>query len=332
MQNEEEEKELLGEASQEQQQNASENIREEFTDENFEEPQQKEYKNRYQEKYKKIRDEFREESTRSQIEKNKLLEELEKKNQEIETWKTYANQSINASAFHYHTSAEQRLKAAEERLDMARRDGDFQSEKHAIKEMVDAQNDIREARKIRNDIDSYNSNYDPALQNQQKYDSFSQNPNTTNTTQNSYSPEVESRAAKWIERNPEVNPQSQYYNQKTEGAIRKAAEDLIGYFHQQGRPDLIGSVQYFNYLEDYKEKLEENKLQNRMQKENQDYAHFAPVKGTQTQNVEYSKSMSSDLRKKLEAAAEASEMPFDTYLKMYQEAQKDIKNLAQQGK
>jgi len=33
-----------------------------------------------------------------------------------------------------------------------------------------------------------------------------------------------------------------------------------------------------------------------------------------------------------EAAAEASEMPFDTYLKMYQEAQKDIKNLAQQGK
>jgi hypothetical protein len=25
-------------------------------------------------------------------------------------------------------------------------------------------------------------------------------------------------------------------------------------------------------------------------------------------------------------------MPFDTYLKMYQESQKDIKNLAQQGK
>jgi hypothetical protein len=69
-----------------------------------------------------------------------------------------------------------------------------------------------------------------------------------------------------------------------------------------------------------------------MQRENQEYAHFAPVKGTQTQNVEYSKSMSPDLRKKLEAAAEASEMPFDTYLKMYQESQKDIKNLAQQGK
>jgi hypothetical protein len=41
---------------------------------------------------------------------------------------------------------------------MARRDGDFQTEKLAIKEMVDAQTDIREARKIRNDIDSYNSN------------------------------------------------------------------------------------------------------------------------------------------------------------------------------
>lgn len=325
-----EEKELLEQASQEQQQDTSENIREEFVDENFEEPQRK-YQNRYQEKYKKIRDEYREEQTRSELEKNRLLEELEKRSQEIETWKNYANQSINASAFHYHTSAEQRLKAAEERLDMSRRDGDFQTEKAAIKEMVDAQTDIREARKIRNDIDSYNSNYDQTLQNQQKYDSFSQNPNNTNT-QNSYSPEIENRATKWVERNPEVNPQSPYYNQKTEGAIRKAAEDLVGYFHQQGRPDLVGSVQYFNYLEEYKEKLEENKLQNRMQKENQEYAHFAPVKGAQTQGIEYSRTMSSDLRKKLEAAAEASEMPFDTYLKMYQDSQKDIKTLSQQGK
>ena len=325
-----EEKELLEQASQEQQQDTSENIREEFVDENFEEPQRK-YQNRYQEKYKKIRDEYREEQTRSELEKNRLLEELEKRNQEIETWKNYANQSINASAFHYHTSAEQRLKAAEERLDMSRRDGDFQTEKAAIKEMVDAQTDIREARKIRNDIDSYNSNYDQTLQNQQKHDSFSQNPNNTNT-QNSYSPEIENRATKWVERNPEVNPQSPYYNQKTEGAIKKAAEDLVGYFHQQGRPDLVGSVQYFNYLEEYKEKLEENKLQNRMQKENQEYAHFAPVKGAQTQGIEYSRTMSSDLRKKLEAAAEASEMPFDTYLKMYQDSQKDIKTLSQQGK
>jgi hypothetical protein len=327
-----EEKELIEEVLPEQQETSTENIREEFTEENSDEPQKK-YQNRYQDKYKRIRDEYKEEQSRFQSEKNKLLEELEKRNQEIETWKNYANQSINASAFHYHTSAEQRLKAAEERLDMARRDGDFQTEKLAIKEMVDAQTDIREARKIRNDIDSYNSNnsnYDQN-QNQQKYNNIPQNPTNTNT-KDLYSPEVEYRATKWIERNPEINPQSPYYNQKIEGAIKKAAEDLTGYFHQQGRPDLVGSVQYFNYLEEYKEKLEENKLQNRMQKDNQDYAHFAPVKGTQTQNVEYSRTMSSDLRKKLEAAAEASEMPFDTYLKMYQESQKDIKTLSQQGK
>jgi hypothetical protein len=326
-----EEKELTEEVLPEQQEASTENIREEFIDENSEGEPQKKYQNRYQDKYKKIRDEYKEEQNRFQSERNKLLEELEKRNQEIETWKSYANQSINASAFHYHTSAEQRLKAAEERLDMARRDGDFQTEKLAIKEMVDAQTDIREARKIRNDIDSYNSNNNYENQNQQKYTSIPQNQTSTNT-QDFYSPEVEYRAAKWVERNPEINPQSQHYNQKTEVAIRKAAEDLTSYFHQQGRPDLVGSVQYFNYLEEYKEKLEENKLQNRMQKENSDYAHFAPVKGTQTQNVEYSKTMSSDLRKKLEAAAEASEMPFDTYLKMYQDSQKDIKTLAQQGK
>lgn len=326
-----EEKELIEEVLPEQQDTSTENIREEFIDENSEGESQKKYQNRYQDKYKKIRDEYKEEQNRFQSERNKLLEELEKRNQEIETWKNYANQSINASAFHYHTSAEQRLKAAEERLDMARRDGDFQTEKLAIKEMVDAQTDIREARKIRNDIDSYNSNNNYEGQNQQKYNSIPQNQASTNT-QDFYSPEVEYRAAKWAERNPEINPQSPYYNQKTEGAIRKAAEDLTSYFYQQGRPDLIGSVQYFNYLEEYKEKLEESKLQNKMQKENSDYAHFAPVKGTQTQNVEYSRTMSSDLRKKLEAAAEASEMPFDTYLKMYQESQKDIKSLSQQGK
>lgn len=328
----EEEKELTEELLPEQQNTSTENTREEFVDENSEEePQKKSWQNKYQDKYKKIRDEYREEQNRFQSERNKLLEELEKRNQEIETWKSYANQSINASAFHYHTSAEQRLKAAEERLDMARRDGDFQAEKLAIKEMVDAQTDIREARKIRNDIDSYNSNNNYEGQNQQKYNSITQNQASTNT-QDSYSPDVEYRAAKWVERNPEVNPQSPHYNQKTEGAIRKAAEDLTNYFYQNGRPDLVGSVQYFNYLEEYKEKLEENKLQNRMQKENSDYAHFAPVKGTQTQNVEYSRTIPLELRKKLEAAAEASEMPFEEYLKMYNQSQKDIKTLAQQGR
>jgi hypothetical protein len=314
----------------EQQDTSTENIREEFVDENSEGEPQKKYQNRYQDKYKKIRDEYKEEQSRFQLERNRLLEELEKRNQEIETWKNYANQSINASAFHYHTSAEQRLKAAEERLDMARRDGDFQTEKLAIKEMVDAQTDIREARKIRNDIDSYNSN-NYESQNQQKYNSIPQNQVSTNT-QDFYSPEVKYREAKWLERNPEVNPHSPHYNQKTEVAIRKAAEDLVNYFQEQGRPDLIGSVQYFNYLEEYKEKLEENKLQNRMQKENSDYAHFAPVKGTPTQNIEYSRTIPLELRKKLEAAAEASEMPFEEYLKMYNQSQKDIKTLAQQGR
>jgi len=329
MQFEEEEKEVLEEASLQssEQDDSQENIREEF-DNDSEENQKKPYQNRYQEKYKKIRDEYREDQARSQLEKARLLEELEKKTQEIETWKTYANQSINASAFHYHTSAEQRLKAAEERLDIARREGDFETEKIAIKDMVDAQNDIREARKIRNDIDSYNSNqaYDT-----QKYNSFSQNQNIANTPQN-FSPEVEYRATKWVERNPEVNPESPYYDQKIENAIRKAAEELTLYYAKNGRQDLIGSREYFDYLEDYKEKIEENKMQNKMQKENKEYAHFAPVKGTSVQNIEYSRSIPLELRKKLEAAAEASDIPFDTYLKMYQQSQKDIKNLAQQGR
>ena len=327
MQIEEEEKELLEEVLTDSQDTSQENIREEF-DSNPEEPQHKEYKNKYQEKYKKIRDEYREEQSKSNLERTRLLEEIEKKNQELETWKTYANQSINASAFHYHTSAEQRLKAAEERLDMARRDGDFQTEKLAIKEMVDAQNDIREARKIRNDIDSYNSNH-------QGYDTQKYN----NSPQNNvppqvdlYSPEVEYRAAKWVERNPEINPESPYYDSKIEGAIRKAAEELTTYYAKNGRQDLVGSREYFDYLEEYKEKIEENKMQNKMQKDNKEYAHFAPVKGTQVQNIDYSKTMPLELRKKLEAAAEASEMPFDSYLKMYQQSQKDIKTLAQQGR
>jgi hypothetical protein len=326
MQIEEEEKELLEEVPTDSQDTSQENIREEF-DSNSEEPQKAEYKNRYQEKYKKIRDEYREEQSKSNLEKTRLLEELEKKNQELETWKTYANQSINASAFHYHTSAEQRLKAAEERLDMARRDGDFQTEKLAIKEMVDAQNDIREARKIRNDIDSYNSN-------NQSYDTqkYNNSPQNNVPPQDLYLPEVEYRAAKWVERNPEINPESPYYDSKIEGAIRKAAEELTTYYTKNGRQDLIGSREYFDYLEEYKEKIEENKMQNKMQKDNKEYAHFAPVKGTQVQNIDYSKTMPSELRKKLEAAAEASEMPFDSYLKMYQQSQKDIKTLAQQGR
>lgn len=329
--NPEEEKELIEELPQEQQNESQENIREEFVDENSEEQQKKPWQNKYQEKYKKIRDEYREEQTRFQEQQRKLLEELERKTQEIETWKNYANQSINASAFHYHTSAEQRLRAAEERLDIARREGDFATEKLAIKDMVEAQNDIREAKKIRNDIDSYNSNNNYESQNQQKYNSIQQNQNATNT-QDFYSPEIRNREAKWIERNPEINRQSPYYDQKMDSAIRKAAEELASHFAQQGRPDLIGSAQYFNYLEDYKEKLEENKLQNRMQKDNQEYAHFAPVKGSQTQGVEYSRTIPLELRKKLEAAAEASEIPFEDYLKAYQQSQKDIKTLAQQGR
>jgi len=327
MQIEEEEKELLEEVLTDSQDTSQENIREEF-DSNPEEPQHKEYKNKYQEKYKKIRDEYREEQSKSNLERTKLLEELEKKSQELETWKTYANQSINASAFHYHTSAEQRLKAAEERLDMARRDGDFQTEKLAIKEMVDAQNDIREARKIRNDIDSYNSS------SYQSYDTQKYNNSLQNNVpaQDLYLPEVEYRATKWVERNPEINPESPYYDSKIERAIRKAAEELTTYYAKNGRQDLIGSREYFDYLEEYKEKIEENKMQNKMQKDNKEYAHFAPVNGTQVQNIDYSKTMPLELRKKLEAAAEASEMPFDSYLKVYQQSQKDIKTLAQQGR
>ena len=165
--------------------------------------------------------------------KKELAEELERVRYEKMQMEELLQQSLNTGATHYKNNVTSELEMAQARLQLALESGDAASVARATADISKATHALNEAAKINN------------FQPHQSSDNIYQ----------AQAHEYENRLNNWLDNNPELDKNTSEYDENLTKQALSFIKKLDRKYELNNRANLIGSVSYYNIIDEYLDNL-----------------------------------------------------------------------------